>query len=307
MARAGAAPEAADAGPPIGRPIANTRIYLLDRARRAGARWACRASCASAAPAWRRGYLDRPDLTAERFVPDPFAPGEPGARLYRTGDLARCLPDGELEFLGRIDHQVKVRGFRIELGEIEAALAQHPAVREAVVLAREERPATRRLVAYVVAAADRSAGRRRSCARFLAERLPELHGPVRRSWRSTALPLTPNGKVDRRALPAPEADAAGAASGRTSRRARRRRRRWPRSGPRCWASSGSASHDNFFALGGDSIRSIRVAVAGRGRGGCSFSLPQLFQHQTIAQLAPRRLAAVGGAADRRRRGAVRRW
>ncbi len=147
-----------------------------------------------------QGYLGRPDLTAERFVPDPFS-GRPGARLYRSGDLARRLPDGDLEYLGRIDQQVKIRGFRIELGEIEAALAAQPGVREAVVLARDGR-----LVAYLVA-------ERRpmppSCGSSLAERLPDYMLPAAFVFLD-ALPLTENGKVDRRALPAPED--AGAAS-----------------------------------------------------------------------------------------------
>src|SRR6185295_18587566 len=139
----------------IGRPIANTRIHLLDRELQAvplgvpGELWIGGAGVA-------RGYLARPDLTAERFVPDPFAAeaGEPGGRLYRTGDLARHLPAGRMEVLGRIDHQVKLRGFRIELGEIEAALVRHPVIREAVVaLWRDE--TTARLVAYVVPAGGR--------------------------------------------------------------------------------------------------------------------------------------------------------
>ncbi|HEV7517054.1 MAG TPA: amino acid adenylation domain-containing protein, partial [Thermoanaerobaculia bacterium] len=182
----------------IGRPIADTRIYLLDRELQAvplgvlGELWIGGAGVA-------RGYLGRPDLTAERFLPDPLAstpgePGEPGDRLYRTGDLARHLPGGRMEVLGRIDHQVKIRGFRIELGEIESVLAGLAGVREAVVLAREDTPGDRRLVAYVVGDVAPEALRQP-----LRERLPEPMVPAAFVVLG-ALPLTPNGKVDRQAL-----------------------------------------------------------------------------------------------------------
>jgi len=149
-----------------------------------------------------RGYANRPALSAERFVPDPFS-GEAGARLYRTGDLVRWRTDGRLEFLGRDDFQVKVRGFRIEPREIEARLAEHPAVREAVVVAREDAPGEKRLVAYCVGGEPAGAEAMRA---HLARRLPEYMVPAAYVWLD-AFPHTPTGKVDRRALPAPEGEA----------------------------------------------------------------------------------------------------
>ena len=146
-----------------------------------------------------RGYLNRPELTEEKFIPHPFS-SQPGSRLYRTGDLARYLPDGNIEFLGRIDQQVKLRGFRIELGEIEAVLVQHPTVREAVVLAREDRPGDKRLVAYITHEPEQSPTVD-NLDNFLKSKLPNYMVPAAFIFLES-LPLTPNGKVDRLALQA---------------------------------------------------------------------------------------------------------
>ncbi|MCB1032516.1 MAG: amino acid adenylation domain-containing protein, partial [Acidobacteria bacterium] len=192
----------------IGRPIASTRVYVLDPGLRpvpigvAGQLWAAGEGLA-------RGYFRRPALTAAAFVPDPFA-AEPGARLYRTGDRVRLLADGRLEFLGRIDGQVKIRGFRVEPGEIETVLATHPAVREVVVVPKEDPSGGRRLVAYWVAEAEAEAPEG-SLKTWLRERLPE-HLVPSVLVRLEALPLTANGKVDRRALPDPEGDRSGVAA-----------------------------------------------------------------------------------------------
>lgn len=185
------------ASPPIGRPVSNTTIYILDR-------WGHPAPLGVPGELYigglqvARGYLHRPELTAERFLPDPFS-DDGGARVYRTGDLARYLSDGNIEFLGRIDGQIKIRGYRIEVGEVEALLMRHELVREAVVVAREDSPGNRRLVAYVVCSGELDV---RALRGHLLQQLPEymvpaLYVPL------DAFPVTPSGKIDRRSLPAP--------------------------------------------------------------------------------------------------------
>ncbi len=273
-------------GIPIGRPIDNLRLHLLDPA-------------GSPVPigvpghlhiggvGLARGYLRRPDLTAERFVPDPFA--EPGGRLYATGDLARLATDGAIDYLGRLDHQVKIRGFRIELGEIEAALDAHPAVRESVVVAARGEGAGGggpRLVAYVVGVVGHG-GEPPVVAELrasLRERLPE-HMVPGAIVVLPAFPLTPSGKVDRKALPAPEAtpaseDAASWVAPRTPLESRL---------AELWAEQlkvpGIGVHDNFFALGGDSIQGALLVNRLQRELDSVVYVMALFDHPTVADLA----------------------
>ncbi len=265
---------------PIGRPIANTRVYVLDdglRPQPVGVP----GELYVAGDGVTRGYLDRPGLTAERFLPDPFA-GEAGSRMYRTGDRARWRRDGTLEYLGRLDEQVKVRGFRIEPGEVEAALAAHPQVRESAVVAREGATGDRRLVAYVVAEQG-AAVEAAELRTHLARRLPEYMVPgVFVALEN--LPLTPNGKLDRRALPAPDfASAEG-------------RYVAPRTPTEevlaeTWAETLRLERvgvtDSFFELGGHSLLATRVISRVRQAFGVEVPLRALFEGPTVAELAAR--------------------
>ncbi|HEX8431163.1 MAG TPA: amino acid adenylation domain-containing protein, partial [Longimicrobium sp.] len=260
---------------PIGVPIDNTRVYVLDARGEptpvgvAGELYIGGAQVA-------HGYLNRPGLTAERFVVDPFS-GEPGARMYRTGDLARWRADGTMEYLGRNDFQVKIRGYRVELGEIEARLAEHAEVRESAVLARQDAPGDTRLVAYVVG--DAQADELRT---HLAEHLPEYMLPAA-YVRLDALPLTQNGKLDRKALPAPEGDAfatrgyeppAGAVEEALA---------------EIWSAVLGVERvgrwDHFFELGGHSLLAVRVISRIRQVLGAEVAPIELFRRQVLADFA----------------------
>ncbi len=265
---------------PIGRPVANAQVYLLDGSGRP-VPIGVPGELHIGGVALSRGYLSRPDLTAEKFIPDPFS-GGPGARLYKTGDLARFRPDGNIEFLGRMDRQVKIRGFRIELGEIEAVLGQHPEVRESVVLAREDQPGEKRLVAYLVV--DRGRGPRLSELRsFLKQKLPEYMVPSA-FVTLEALPLTPSGKLDRRALPVPE----------QTRPELEEKLVAPRTPVEevlagIWAQVLGVGRvgidDNFFELGGHSLLATRVVSRIRETFKVEVPLRSLFDAPTLSTLA----------------------
>jgi amino acid adenylation domain-containing protein len=262
----------------IGRPIANTEIYLLDSASHPvpiGVPGELHIGGAGLA----RGYLNQPELTEQKFIPHPFST-EPGARLYRTGDLARYRADGNIEFLSRTDHQVKIRGFRIEPGEIEAALVQCPGIRAAAVMAREDAAGEKRLIAYIVAPEQEVT--RESLRRCLRERLPDYMVPSAFILMD-ALPLTSNGKLNRQALPAPEA-----ANPDGSARSRKPKDAVELQLTHIWERvlgvTGIAVTDNFFDLGGHSLSAVRLFSEIEKTFGEAPPLAALYVAPTIEQL-----------------------
>jgi amino acid adenylation domain-containing protein len=278
--------------PPIGRPIDNTEIYLLDHRHRpvpVGVPGELYIGGAGLA----RGYLNHPDLTAEKFIPNPFST-DPGARLYATGDLSRYLPDGNIEFLGRIDHQVKIRGYRVELGEIEAVLRQHPAVSTAVVITTGESPAEKRLVAYVVTNKVGALGAA-DLRKFLKDRLPDYMMPSFFVMLDE-MPLTPSGKVNRRALPAPdqsrpELDETFVAP----------RTPIEQALAEIWAEilklEQIGIHDNFFELGGHSLLATRLISRVRDAFQVDLALRMIFEAPTVAELALRIEQSISDAGE----------
>ncbi|MEU9000047.1 amino acid adenylation domain-containing protein [Streptomyces caniferus] len=275
-------------GNSIGRPLSNTRAYVLDERLRPVPVGVPGELCL-AGDGVASGYLHRPELTAERFVTDPYAPDGPG-RMYRTGDIVRYRPNGTLEFIGRRDHQVKVHGFRVELGEVEAALADAPGVETCAVVADDDGHGGRRLVAYVIPERELDMARVRG---HLAARLPRYMVPTL-FVELTAMPLLPSGKVDRKALPAPGTEAAPADSY-VSPRTRTEQRLAEIWGELLRLERVGAS-DNFFALGGDSIIVIQM-VSRAKQAGISLSARDLFQHQTLAGLAAVAKEATGPTAE----------
>ncbi|RKH28704.1 amino acid adenylation domain-containing protein [Corallococcus sp. CA041A] len=266
---------------PIGRPVDNTQIRILDAEFQPVPQGAAGELYIGGVQVGR-GYLARPSLTAERFIPDPYAT-VPGARMYRTGDVARWLPDGEIEYLGRADFQVKIRGLRIELGEIESSLEKHSTVRQAVVLAREDRPGQKRLVAYVTGKDAKPEGA--ALRTYLLERLPEYMVPSNIVVLER-MPLSPNGKADRKALPAPGSGGADPS--------------------RPFVAPGTAIEqqiaqawkdllhveqvgldDPFFELGGNSLLALQLHRRLTAELGVTLALTDLFQYPTVRALAAR--------------------
>ncbi len=262
---------------PIGRPIGNVKIHLLDRNLQP-VPVGIPGEVHIGGPGVARGYLNQPEMTAEKFVRDPFS-SEPDARLYKTGDLARYLANGEIEFVGRRDFQVKIRGFRVELGEIEAALAKHSSVREALVIAREEGLNNKRLVGYVVPAADASpqVGDLRT---YLKRQLPEYMVPADFVV-LPEFPLTPNGKVDRKALPAPEPSAAADHVAPANAVEAQLVAMWEE----ILAKKPISVADNFFDLGGHSLLAVRLMRRIEQTFKRKLPLTTLFEAPTIEQFA----------------------
>ena len=270
---------------PIGRPISNIQIHILDQKLRhvpIGIPGELHIGGIGVA----RGYLNRPELTLERFIKDPFREMT-GAQLYKTGDLARLLATGEIEYLGRIDHQVKIRGFRIELGEIESALSEHPGVRDVAVVARGDAPGGKRLIAYLVASSP--APEISALREHLKQMLPEYMVPSVFVFLEK-MPLTISGKIDRKALPAPEQQRPELGDLYVAPRTETEKKL-----AAIWSQALRVEqvgvNDNFFELGGDSILSIQIISLAR-REGLKLTPKLLFANQTIATLA-----AVAGVAD----------
>jgi acyl-CoA synthetase (AMP-forming)/AMP-acid ligase II/acyl carrier protein len=261
---------------PIGRPIANTEVYVLDGHLNA-------LPIAAAGEIWiggegvATGYLNRPELTAERFVQSPFVSGQ---RLYRTGDLGRFLPDGNIEFLGRRDHQVKIRGFRIELGEIDCVLRQHPGVAATAVVVREDN-GQKQLIAYFVAAASDQSPAPSELRDFLRRKLPDYMVPSVFVGLEK-LPLTPNGKIDQNALPAPVPSQQGDGSVEP-------RNETERTVADVWSVvlnlEGIGIYDDFFELGGHSLLATRVVSRLCSIFGVEIPLRVLFDNPTVVALA----------------------
>ncbi|AOX00346.1 hypothetical protein BJP34_13570 [Moorena producens PAL-8-15-08-1] len=264
----------------IGKPIANTQIYILDNHLQPvpiGIPGELHIGGAGLA----RGYLNRPKLTQEKFIPNPFSK-EPGSRLYKTGDFACYLPDGNIKFLGRIDNQVKIRGFRIELDEIEATLTENPQVKEAVVIAREDIPGDKHLVAYIVT--GETVPTKSELRSFLKQKLPDYMVPSA-FVTLESLPLTPNGKIDRRGLPAPDISQASETTF------------VPPNTPTeellgaIWSQilgiEKIGIHNNFFELGGHSLKATQVISQIRQVFSIDLPLKTLFEQPTVAQLSDR--------------------
>jgi amino acid adenylation domain-containing protein len=275
--------------PSIGYPIANTQVYILDEHLQQVPVGEPGELCIGGV-GLAKGYLHRPELTAEKFIAHPFS-GDPSARLYKTGDLARYLPDGQITFMGRTDHQVKIRGFRVELGEIEALLHQHPAVHQAVVTAREHAPGEKRLVAYVVVGQQAHATEQHlpvsvaELQRFLQARLPDYMVPTVFVQLDT-LPITAHGKLDRSALPAPDVantlrdDVFVAPNTLTEEHLREIVASLLNVDPQQVGID-----NNFFLLGGNSLMGTQVIVRVAETSGVSLSLRTLFDAPTIRLLS----------------------
>ena len=265
---------------PIGQPIANTQMYVLDEQLEPVATGVM-GEIYLGGEGVGRGYLNRAELTAERFVPNPHGKGS-GGRLYRTGDLGKYLKDGNVEYLGRIDDQIKLRGYRIELGEIEAVLNQHPSVRQAAVTAHEDQPGERRLVGYITSSEEVAPAR--ELQDYLRQRLPEYMIPV--VWMQLEeLPLTPHGKVDRRALPAPEAIREGADRFETA--------RTPTEEivAGIWAEvlglERVGMEEGFFELGGHSLFATQIVSRIKAGFGIELPLREIFERPTVESLSQR--------------------